>query len=116
MNSGRRPRRRRDRPGSRPSGLRARRVLPGGGRRRPNWGPFDRNLYELSDAEKAALEHLPKTLYEALDALEADHDFLTCGGVFPQRLIELWQKLLRRETAELERIPTPAEFERYYDL
>ena len=81
-----------------------------------NWGPFDRNLYELSDAEKAALEHLPKTLYEALDALEADHDFLTCGGVFPQRLIELWQKLLRRETAELERIPTPAEFERYYDL
>ena len=39
--------------------------------------------------EKAKIQSLPKTLDEALDALEADHDYLTAGGVFPERLIEI---------------------------
>ena len=47
------------------------------------WGPYDYNLYNLSAEDKAKLDALPKSLYEALDALEADHDYLTVGGVFP---------------------------------
>ena len=35
-----------------------------------NWGPFDFNLFELSEEEKAKLGHLPASLDEVLDALE----------------------------------------------
>ncbi len=80
------------------------------------WGPFDFNLYTLSDEEKAKLQSLPKTLDEALDALEADHDYLTAGGVFPERLIELWVAKKRAEGKEITQMPHPAEFAKYYDL
>nr|MCR4856072.1 type I glutamate--ammonia ligase [Erysipelotrichaceae bacterium] len=33
-----------------------------------NWGPFDFNLYHLSEEEKAKLEHLPENLNEAIRA------------------------------------------------
>ena len=55
-------------------------------------------------------------LFHALDALEADHDYLTAGGVFPEELINNWIKLKRKEVEEISRIPTPAEFQRYYTL
>ncbi|MBR2914012.1 MAG: glutamine synthetase, partial [Oscillospiraceae bacterium] len=80
------------------------------------WGPFDFNLYNLSDEEKAQIQALPKSLDEALDALEADHDYLTEGGVFPERLIEIWLKKKRAEAAAINKIPHPAEFASYYDL
>ena len=74
------------------------------------------NLYHLSDEEKAKLHHLPASLPEALDALEADHDYLTEGGVFPIELIENFIKNKRAECSELSKIPHPAEFEKYYNL
>lgn len=80
------------------------------------WGPFDRNLYELSDAEKARIQSLPKTMEEALDALEQDHAYLTAGGVFPERLLEIWLKKKRAECSKIGQIPHPAEFQKYYDL
>ena len=51
------------------------------------WGPYDMNLYNLPEEEKAKLKSLPVCLEDALDALEADHDYLTAGGVFPEELI-----------------------------
>ena len=80
------------------------------------WGPYDFNLYTLSDQEKAQIDSLPKSLGEALDALEADHDYLTQGGVFPPRLLEIWIEKKRAELEEIDRQPTPAEFAMYYDL
>ena len=80
------------------------------------WGPYDMNLYHLSDEEKAKLRHLPTSLDEALDALEADHDYLTAGGVFPKELLETFIKTKRAEISELSKIPHPAEFDRYYNL
>ena len=80
------------------------------------WGPYDFNLYTLSEEEKAQIDSLPKTLDEALDALEADHDYLTAGGVFPERLIEIWIERKRGELDEMSKIPTPVEFSMYYDL
>ena len=80
------------------------------------WGPYDVNLYHLSDEEKAKLSHLPVSLEEALDALENDHDYLTEGGVFPEELLTNFIKAKREECRELAKIPHPAEFDKYYNL
>ena len=56
------------------------------------------------------------SLDEALDALEADHDYLTAGGVFPEELIRNFIKTKREECRQIANIPHPAEFERYYNL
>ncbi|MBR3707285.1 MAG: type I glutamate--ammonia ligase [Firmicutes bacterium] len=80
------------------------------------WGPYDFNLYHLSDEEKAKLTQLPTRLDDALDALEADHDYLTAGGVFPEELIKNFISLKRKELLEMSKIPHPAEFDRYFNL
>ncbi|HOS18431.1 MAG TPA: type I glutamate--ammonia ligase [Clostridia bacterium] len=80
------------------------------------WGPFDFNLYDLPEQEKAKIDALPATLDAALDALEQDHAFLTEGGVFPERLIRLWIARKRAEAVEISRVPHPAEFQKYFDL
>lgn len=80
------------------------------------WGPYDFNLYHLSEEEQKKLTALPKSLDEALDALEEDQAYLTRGGVFPQKLLETWIKNKRAEAESINRIPHPAEFTHYYDL
>ena len=80
------------------------------------WGPYDFNLFDLSDEEKAKIEGLPSSLTEAIEALEKDHEYLTKGGVFPERLLNQLMKRLKKTNAELSKIPHPAEFEMYYDL
>jgi len=80
------------------------------------WGPYDFNLYNLPEEEKKKLKGLPTSLEAALDALEADHDYLTAGGVFPEHLIQKFISTKREECRQLAAIPTPAEFERYYNL
>ena len=80
------------------------------------WGPYDMNLFHLSDEEKAKLTHLPTSLEQALDALEADHDYLLAGGVFPEELITKFIRSKREECRALAAIPHPAEFDRYYNL
>ncbi len=80
------------------------------------WGPYDMNLYSLPEEEKAKLKGLPTSLETALDALEADHDYLTAGGVFPAELIANFIKGKRLECSQMSQIPHPAEFDRYYNL
>lgn len=80
------------------------------------WGPYDMNLYSLSEEEKAKLKALPTSLDSALDALEADHDYLTAGGVFPKHLIKNFIANKRKECAEMAKIPHPAEFAKYFNL
>ena len=80
------------------------------------WGPYDFNLFHLSDEEKAKLKGLPASLDAALDALEQDHAYLTAGGVFPEELLANFIKSKRAECAELSKIPHPAEFDKYYNL
>jgi glutamine synthetase len=74
------------------------------------------NLYTLPDEEKAKLKGLPTSLDEALNALEADHGYLTAGNVFPEDLIERFIQTKRAECRQLAAIPHPAEFEKYYNL
>lgn len=80
------------------------------------WGPFDFNLYHLSEEEKKKLCSLPKSLDKALDALEKDNAYLTRGEVFPQKLLDTWIKNKRAEAESINKIPHPAEFAYYYDL
>ncbi len=79
------------------------------------WGPYDMNLFSLPEEEKAKLKGLPASLEQALDALEADHDYLTAGGVFPEELLNNFIRIKRRECAELAKIPTVPEFDRYFN-
>ena len=81
-----------------------------------NWGPFDFNLYNLSEVEKSKIDSLPRNLNEALDALEKDNDYLLRGGVFPKELLDIWVKNKRKEVREISIIPHPAEFKKYYDF
>jgi glutamine synthetase len=80
------------------------------------YGPYDFNLYHLSEKDKKKIKALPKSLDESLDALEADHAFLTEGGVFTERLIEVWLAFKRAELARYNQFPAPIEFELYYHL
>lgn len=79
--------------------------------------PVDKDLYELPPEEHAQIKQLPGSLSEALDALEADHDFLTEGDVFPEDLIQTWIAYKRENEVDPFRFrPHPYEFELYYDL
>ena len=82
----------------------------------PEYGPYDKNMYSLTDAERKVVRSLPKSLDEAADALELDHAFLTDGGVFPEELVKNQLRAIRADAAEVGMIPHPEEFRRYYDL
>ena len=78
--------------------------------------PVDEDLYTLPAAELAKLRQVPGSLAEALNALEADHDFLTEGGVFTKDLIE-GHIAFKRETEvdEIRLRPHPYEFHLTFD-
>ncbi len=79
--------------------------------------PVDKDLYELPPEERHDIAQVPGSLPEVLTALEADHDYLTEGGVFTDDLIETWIDWKRtNEVAPVQLRPTPHEFELYYDI
>ncbi|MCL2488892.1 MAG: glutamine synthetase, partial [Oscillospiraceae bacterium] len=82
----------------------------------PEFGPYDKNMYHLTDAEKQVVRALPKTLEAAADALEADHDFLLAGGVFSADILRSHLKRIRVDAEEVALVPHPMEFAKYYDL
>lgn len=81
-----------------------------------NWGPFDFNLYDLTDKQKAKLDKLPKNLDEAIEELRKDHDYLLVDDVFTKDLIDSWISAISKDANKVNRIPHPVEFELYYNL
>ncbi|REE56336.1 glutamine synthetase [Paenibacillus taihuensis] len=79
------------------------------------YGPFDKNIYDLSDEDKKEIRSVPGTLDEALDALEADSEFLTEGGVFTQDFIDNFIALKRSEAKAVAIRIHPHEFSLYFD-
>jgi glutamine synthetase len=78
--------------------------------------PLDKNIYELSGEDLAAIPKVPGSLAEAIDALEADHTFMLSGGVFTEDLINSWIGWKRDEELDpLALRPHPHEFALYYD-
>ncbi|SMG54522.1 type I glutamate--ammonia ligase [Paenibacillus aquistagni] len=79
------------------------------------YGPFDKNIYELSDAEKQEIRSVPGNLDEALDALEADYEFLTEGGVFTKDFIDNYVTFKRAEAKSVAIRIHPQEYSLYFD-
>ena len=77
--------------------------------------PVDTDLFDLSPQELAGIKSVPGSLAGAMDALEADHEFLLDGGVFTKDLIHEWIEYKRTEAAEVALRPHPWEFPLYYD-
>jgi glutamine synthetase len=79
--------------------------------------PIDKDIYELPPDEMAEINQVPTSLTAVLDALEADHDFLTVGDVFTPDLIETWIDFKKTsEILPVQQRPHPHEFELYYDI
>jgi glutamine synthetase len=75
---------------------------------------MDKNLYDLPPAELADVPTVCGSLREALEALEADHDFLLKGDVFTKDQIEAYAELKWEEVVRLETTPSSVEFDMYY--
>lgn len=78
--------------------------------------PLDRDIYDMTPEELAETNVAPKSLDEALVALEEDHAFLTAGDVFSEDLIKSF--IDHKRTEELDPIrlrPHPYEFDLYYN-
>jgi len=76
--------------------------------------PMDKNLYDLPPAELAQVPTVCGSLREALNALEADHDFLIKGDVFTTDQIEAYMEIRWAEQLRWETTPSPVEFDMYY--
>jgi len=81
-----------------------------------HFGPYDVNIERESPEFRSHIAALPRTLYDALDALAADHAFLLRGDVFPAAFIQHWIAAKRAdETQAMNVYPHPYEFTLYLD-
>jgi glutamine synthetase len=79
--------------------------------------PVDKNIYDLPPEELAEIPSVPDSLQGALDALEADHEFLTEGDVFTQDFVDNYLEYKRENEVDPVRLrPHPYEFVLYYDI
>ncbi|MBI5189755.1 MAG: type I glutamate--ammonia ligase [Nitrospirae bacterium] len=79
--------------------------------------PLDKDLYDLGPEELAQVPSMPGSLEDALDNLEADHDFLLKGDVFTKDAIDAWINYKRTKEVDALRLrPHPYEFFLYYDI
>ncbi len=75
---------------------------------------MDKNLYDLPPAELAEVPTVCASLREALESLEADHDFLLKGDVFTADQIAAYVELKYQDVARWEMTPSPVEYDMYY--
>ena len=74
----------------------------------------DKDLYHLPQEEAAAIPQVCGSLREALNALDADRDFLTEGGVFSNDMIDAYIALKMEDVYRVEHTTHPVEFDMYY--
>jgi glutamine synthetase len=78
---------------------------------------LDVDIYDLTPEELAKVPSTPGSLLDALKCLEADHEFLTAGGVFKEDFITNWiEYKLDNEVNPMRLRPHPYEFALYYDV
>jgi glutamine synthetase len=78
--------------------------------------PLDKNLYELPPEELATVPSAPDSLKGAVEALQADHDFLLRGDVFTKDLIDTLLEMRIKDYDALRLRPHPIELHMYYDV
>ena len=76
----------------------------------------DKDLYDLPPEELAEIPTVCGSLREALQCLEADHEFLLHGDVFTEGQIEGYIALKWPEVYMMEHTPHPVEYQMYYSL
>jgi glutamine synthetase type I len=76
--------------------------------------PATKDLYHLPPEEDALIPTVSASLEESLEALAADHEFLTRGGVFSQDWIDSYITFKMDEVQQQRMTPTPLEFDMYY--
>ena len=76
----------------------------------------DKDLYDLPPEEAAEIPTVCETLSEALDALEADREFLTRGGVFTDDMLDAYIALKRDEVQKVNMTTHPVEYDLYYSV
>ena len=77
---------------------------------------MDKNLYDLPPEEASNLRHVPDNLKGAVEALRADHKFLTKADVFTQDFIDNFCELKMAEYDQVRLRTHPIEFQMYYDV
>lgn len=81
------------------------------------FGPIDANIFSWSEEQRAAIQKLPASMREALEALQADHNFLLAGEVFSEELIQQWiQYKFEAEYYQVRNRPHPYEVSLYFDV
>jgi len=76
-----------------------------------NFGPIDKNVFNLPKKEQDKTSSLPNSLLSSLDSLEKDNDFLK--PIYPEELIIKWIKYKRDESEEIRRRIHPYEIYLY---
>ncbi|HYQ39777.1 MAG TPA: type I glutamate--ammonia ligase [Pseudomonas sp.] len=74
----------------------------------------DKNLYDLPPEEAANIPQVCGSLKEALEALEADHEFLLKGGVFTKDFLDSYIELKAAEEIKVRTFVHPLEYDLYY--
>jgi glutamine synthetase len=78
--------------------------------------PVDKDLYDLPPEEEKEIPTVCYSLNQALEALDADREFLKAGGVFSDSLIDGYIALKEGEITRLSMSTHPVELEMYYSL
>ena len=76
----------------------------------------DKNLYDLPPEEEAKIPTVAHSLDMALEALQADHDYLLKGGVFTKDMLDAYIEVKTEEVRRLNTTTHPVEFDMYYSL
>jgi len=74
----------------------------------------DKDLYDLPPEELAEIPTVCGSLREALESLEADHDYLLQGDVFTKDQLDGYMGIKWAEVYEYEHTPHPVEYKLYY--
>lgn len=77
---------------------------------------MDKNLYDLPPEELKDVPTVAGSLREALEALDADRDFLKKGDVMTDDQIDAYIALKMEEVYRFEHTPHPVEFDMYYSV
>jgi glutamine synthetase len=76
--------------------------------------PMDKDLYDLPPEEEQNIPRVCHALDQALEALDADRDFLKAGDVFSDDLIDGYIALKMQEVTRFRMSTHPVEFDMYY--
>ncbi len=76
--------------------------------------PIDKDLYHLPPEEAKNIPTVADSLFQALEALDADRSFLLAGEVFSNDIIDAYIGLKEKEARHVSMMTHPVEFELYY--